>query len=200
MKKRSLSDFLDNLQADGRYCFEKKEAGRNLHVSNIALKSALRRLEKKRRITAVRRGFYVIVPIEYRAKGILPPSWFIDDFMKFLNRPYYVGLLSAAAIHGAAHQQPQEFHVVTTKAERVIQVHGLVIRFFVKSVMEKTPTSLIKTETGYFRISNPAATAFDLVRYTDRVGGLERVTTVLQELGESIDGDRLVEVAKYTPP
>lgn len=38
--------------------------------------------------------------------------------MKFLGQPYYVGLLSAAALHGAAHHQPQEFQVVTNKQFR----------------------------------------------------------------------------------
>ncbi|MBU2500813.1 type IV toxin-antitoxin system AbiEi family antitoxin [bacterium] len=33
--------------------------------------------------------------------------------MRYLAQPYHVGLLSAAAIHGAAHQQPMVFHVVT---------------------------------------------------------------------------------------
>ena len=33
--------------------------------------------------------------------------------MKELDRPYYLALLNAAAYHGASHQQPQEFFVVT---------------------------------------------------------------------------------------
>jgi predicted transcriptional regulator of viral defense system len=71
----------------------------------------------------IREGFYVIVPLEYASSGILPPEWFIDELMKFLRQPYYVGLLSAAAIHGAAHQQPQEFHVVIPEALRSIKEH-----------------------------------------------------------------------------
>ena len=199
MKILSISDFVDGLQACGRYTFTKREAKENLRLSDIALKSALRRLEKKGRIAAIRRGFYVIVPVEYRSKGILPPSWFIDDFMKFRERPCYIALLSAAAIHGAAHQQPQEFHVMTDSPQRTIGKMGLVIRFFVKSALEKTPTDLVKTETGSIRVSNPAATAFDLVRYEERIGGLERVATLLQELSEFVRGDKLLEVAKIEP-
>jgi len=48
---------------------------------------------------------YVLVPLEYLHAGAPPPSWFIDDLMKAMERPYYVGLLSAAGIHGASHQQ-----------------------------------------------------------------------------------------------
>ena len=43
---------------------------------------------------------------ENRVAGAPPASWYIDDFMKAIGAPYYVGVLTAAALHGAAHQQP----------------------------------------------------------------------------------------------
>jgi hypothetical protein len=45
--------------------------------------------------------------------------------MEYLELPYYVALLSAAAIHGAAHQKSQEFQVITNKSLRTIHVRGL---------------------------------------------------------------------------
>jgi len=45
--------------------------------------------------------------VEYRVAGAPPASWYIDDFMKAVGTPYYVGVLTAAALHGAAHQAPQ---------------------------------------------------------------------------------------------
>ena len=70
--------------------------------SDVALEAALRRLKQRGRIASPRRGFYVLVPPEYREAGCQPASWLIDDLMRFVEQPYYVGLLSAAAIHGAA--------------------------------------------------------------------------------------------------
>ena len=64
----------------------------------------------------------MIVPLEYLHAGGPPPSLFIDDLMKAMERPYYVGLLSAAALHGASHQQPQEFQVFSDRPIRPIQV------------------------------------------------------------------------------
>ena len=46
---------------------------------------------------------------------MIPADWFIAELMQFLDLPYYVGVLSAAALHGAAHQQAQEFHVVVPR-------------------------------------------------------------------------------------
>ena len=114
----NLSAFVDDTQAAGRYTFSSAEARDALGVSEIALDNAIRRLKNRGRLVAPRRGFFVIVPTEYRAAGAPPPSWFIDDLMRFLGQPYYVGLLSAAGLHGASHQQSMVFQVVTDRPTR----------------------------------------------------------------------------------
>ncbi|MBI3683305.1 MAG: type IV toxin-antitoxin system AbiEi family antitoxin [Acidobacteria bacterium] len=191
-----FSDFVDRLQASGRYTFHREEARAALGVSEIALQSAARRLAAKGRICAPRRGFYVMVPVEYSQSGAPPPSWFIDDLMKFHQHPYYVGLLSAAALHGAAHQQPQEFQVATDTTLRPITVGRSRIRFFLKRHLAETPTTEVKTETGAMRVSTPEATALDLVRYVAIAGQLGNVATVLSELSEKINPERLVKAAQ----
>jgi predicted transcriptional regulator of viral defense system len=195
-RRRDLSDFIDRLQSSGRYSFTREEAISALGVSPVALQAAARRLAAKGRIVAPRRGFYVVVPVEYRSAGAPPPSWFVDDLMEFHGHPYYVGLLSAAALHGAAHQQPQEFQVVTDTVLRPISVGRTRFRFFMKRHHAKTPTALVKTETGSIKVSTPEATALDLVRYIGKAGQLGNVATVLSELAERINPDRLVEAAR----
>jgi predicted transcriptional regulator of viral defense system len=113
--------------------------------------------------------------------------------MKFHKRPYYVGLLSAAALHGAAHQQPQEFQVVTDRALRPAAAGKSRLRFIYKKRTTQTPTLELKTETGSMRVSSPEATALDLVRYPQAAGGIGNIVTVLSELAERIDPDRLVQ-------
>ncbi len=195
-RPRDLSDFVDQLQASGRYTFHREEALSALGVSDIALQSAARRLAAKGRICAPRRGFYVIVPVEYSQSGAPPPSWFIDDLMKFHRHPYYVGLLSAAVLHGAAHQQPQVFQVITDTTLRPITVGRSRVRFFLKWHLSETPTTEVKTETGSMRVSTPEATALDLVRYVESAGQLGNVATVLSELSEKINPGKLVEAAR----
>jgi predicted transcriptional regulator of viral defense system len=116
--------------------------------------------------------------------------------MKFLGQLYYVALLSAAEIHGAAHQRPQTYQVMTSRPTRDVVAAGLRIRFFKKENLTATPTIPTRTFTGDILVSSPAATAFDLVAYARRVGRLNRVMTVLQELGENIEADGLVTAAK----
>ena len=74
--------------------------------SYFSIKLALKRLADKNKIISVSKGFYIIIPPAYQNLGILPPAMFMDDLMEYLERPYYITLLSAASLHGAAHQQP----------------------------------------------------------------------------------------------
>jgi predicted transcriptional regulator of viral defense system len=127
---------------------------------------------------------------------MVPPDWFIDDLMAFLKRPYYVGLLTAAAMHGSGHQQPQEYQVVVSSPERSIKRGNLNIRFYQKKSMGTAPQSRLKSYTGYFTISTPAATALDLVRFSSAIGGLDTVLTVLQDLTEKIAQEDLIKTAQ----
>lgn len=193
---RTLAEYVDTLQGEGRYTFNRNEALQVLQMNGLALKRATARLSDKGRILALRRGFYVIVPIEYRAIGAPPPPWFIDELMRYLGRPYYVGVLSAAALYGAAHEQPQEFQVVTGVPQRPMLAGRARIKFLAKKHYERTLTAKLKTETGFMLVSTPEATAIDLLRYTSAAGGLGSVATVLAELAERIDGRKLVEAAR----
>ena len=137
----------------------------------------------------------MIVPLEYRAAGSPPADWFIDDLMRHLGAPYYVGLLSAAALYGAAHHAPQEFQVVTDVPTRPLTV-GRVRIAFVQGRAGLSPTQRMNTLTGTMEVSTPEATALDLVRHEVRCGGLDHVATVLRELAERVNGDLLVTAAR----
>ncbi len=199
-KSESLARYVDRLQEVAQYTFVRDEALKQTGLSPSAWKAALWRLQQKKRVVVVRNGFYVIVPSEHRTRGILPPDWFIHDLMKFLNQPYYVGLLSAAALHGAAHQRPQAYHVITSRATRMIEVAGVRIRFFKKENLQGVPVQKVRTFTGDILVSSPEATALDLVAYERGIGGLNRVLTVLQELGEKIEPDALRKAVEANAP
>ncbi|MGY6520249.1 MAG: type IV toxin-antitoxin system AbiEi family antitoxin domain-containing protein [Mongoliitalea sp.] len=192
-----LDAFLDEQRSNGKYSFTTGGLHIKLNISENALKKALQRLKNQELVVMVRKGFYVIVPPEYRAKGIIPTSLYINDLMKFLNRDYYVGLLNAAAYHGAAHQQPQNYSIITEGiALRPIKNDHVRINFFIKKAWNKKDIIKKKVDTGYINISSPELTALDLVSYYNEVGGFNRVATVIEELKEVIQAEKLVEVAK----
>lgn len=116
--------------------------------------------------------------------------------MAFIGQPYYVGVLSAAATYGAAHQRPQEYQVVVPVTERLIETDRLRIRFFRNGVAKSVPTKPLKTFTGTVPVSTAEHTALDLVRFMKQIGGLDAVLTVLSELGEQIEAGALVAAAE----
>lgn len=73
----------------------------------------------------VKPGLIMLRQVDFVTKdngfgGCIPTTWFVDVMMRHFNQPYYVGLLNAAAFHGAAHQQPMVFQVMTTQPIRPI--------------------------------------------------------------------------------
>jgi len=191
----TIPEWIQEIQAEGRYTFSRLEAQSATGRSTVAAQAALRRLSNSGRIVSPRRGFFVIVPPEYRVAGAPPPSWFIDDLMGFLGQPYYVALLSAAAIHGASHQQPMTFQVLTSAPIRPVAAGRVQIQFFTSGLVEKVPVVDVQTETGTMRVATPAVTAFDLVHHPRGTGYLSNTATVLIEMAEEIDVGELVELA-----
>ena len=195
----SARDYVAALAASGRYQFTSKEAQGALSVSAEAAKLALGRLAKQGLIASPARGYHVIVPPEYRSLGCLPAEQFIPDLMQRLGLQYYAGLLSAAQFHGAAHHRPQEFQVMLAKARRPIVCGSVRVAFFVHKNIAATPIQAFNTPRGTVLVSTPEATAFDLVGYQSHVGGLDNVATVLGELSEILDPDKLAVIAIATP-
>lgn len=192
-------DYATRLAASGHYHFNSKEAQDALGVSADAAKLALNRLAKQGIIASPARGFYVIVPPEYQSLGCLPGDQFIPALMKRLGLIYYAGLLTAAQYHGAAHHRPQEFQVMVAKSRRFIACGAVRVAFVVRKNISGIPVQNFNTPRGTVLVSTPEATAVDVVGYYNHVGGLDQVATILGELAENLDPDKLVVVAQTAP-
>ncbi len=193
----NLESFINALRAKGRYSFSREEAKKNLELSEKALNQTLFRYSVKGKIAKVRSGFYAIILPEYAQRGMLPAYLFIVDLMKSLNRDYYVALFSAAAYHGAAHQQPMTFYVITKKpALRNLKNDKLSLNFYVKKDWSRDDIVQKKSDAGYIKVSGPELTALDLLAYNFSLG---RVFTVLEELVEEMTPDKLLATAGRFP-
>jgi predicted transcriptional regulator of viral defense system len=196
-REPSLAELVDGLQARGRYTFSREQAQAAVGRSPAAIRLAAARLARVGRLAMPRRGFFVIVPLEHRAAGAPPPSWYITDLLRDAGAAGYVGLLSAAALHGAAHQASQEYQVVVDKQLRAMTVGRSRLRFVFKRDAARTPVVSRKTETGSMSVSTVESTAFDLVQYVDVVGSIDTAASVLAELGNSVDEVALAECAAH---
>lgn len=191
--------FIACLQSDGVYHFTTADALNALGGSVPAVRAVLRRMKDKGHLASPHRGFYIIVPPEYRRLGCLPPEQFVPHLMEHLGEPYYVGLLCAAERLGAAHQRPQIFQVMVRAARRPIACGRVQVGFVVRQDMEQTSTVAQNTPRGRLRISSPEATCCEMVGYVEHCGGLDNVATVLSELAESLGVRRLKKEAHRAP-
>lgn len=191
--------FIEELQVAGRLSFTTDEVVAVLGKSLIAVRAQIRRLEAKGQIATPYRGFHVVVPPSFRRLACLPADYFLSALMSHLSEPYYVGLMSAAAYYGAAHQSPMAFQVIVRKKRRRIVCGGVCIDFIARHDMEETLTRERKVPTGFIRVASPAATALEIVGYPQQSGSLDNVVTILGELSESIQVEELAIEARRAP-
>ncbi len=189
----TLASYVEELASSGHTTFTREDAMEALGVSHGAFLDAAARLKKRGHIFAPRRGFHVITPTRYLKWGAPPPSWYIDAMMKDAGRPYYVALLKAAELNGAAHQAVMDFQVITDRQWKPIRAGRSKLAFYFRKDMESIEQGIErrKTDTGSMRISSPALTAVDLVRYPHASGGISHAASVLHELVTQIDPTRL---------
>jgi predicted transcriptional regulator of viral defense system len=195
----SAAAYIEDIAARGHYHFTTGEFASETSSSESAARAALRRLRDKRLIATPYRGFHVIVPPEYRRIGCLPAEQFVPQLMQLLGLDYYVALLSAARYLGAAHQQPQVFQVMVQKNRPAIDCGDVRVEFMARRNVASMPSAPFNTPRGGVLVATAEATAFDLVGYVSRSGGIHNVATILSELAERLDADSLVEVARLSP-
>lgn len=194
-----LEDFINKIRSVGRYSFSLSEIKQQFKTSDKAINQNLYRLKTKKQLAQIRKGFYAIITPEYSHQGMIPATLFVDDLMQSLNKRYYVGLLSAAALYGAAHQQPMEFFVITEKpALRKISTKKLKINFYVKKDWEDEDIINKKTDAGNIKVSTPELTALDLLYYNNNIG-INNTATILKELMAEIKPAELIKTAKRYP-
>jgi len=189
----NIRDWIEDLPKRGKITFSKEEIKLQFpHLANRNIQDTLNRLAKKKKIHSVWRDFWVVVPVEYGLKGVVDPIEYIAQLMDFLGQQYYIGLLSAAAIHGAAHQQPMELMLITSSNHLREKVKNDVkISFAAKKKIPQQYLQQITVKSGYIPVSTPELTAIDLLLYAKNVGGINRVATVLSELAEVIDFEKI---------
>lgn len=184
-----------HLLAEGRYVITLDEAQDLLGLKRRTAVAALSRLRKQGLLFSPTDGVYVLIPHEYESWGVIPADLFIDDLMRYLKRPYYVAFLSAAAIHGAAHQAPQVFQVMTTRQLRPRDIHRRIrLRFYRSTFFASSEIGQITVATGEMQVGTKETTVVDLVANPRAGGGLSNVATVVSEIG-GLHGSSLARIA-----
>jgi predicted transcriptional regulator of viral defense system len=192
----------DHLLGHGRPTVTLSDVAVLTGLTAAAAKSAMVRLRRAGQFFSPHPGLYVAVPAQYRTWGVIPGIDFIDAMMRALDRHYYVALLSAAELHGAAHQRPQVFQVMVDNPVSGRDLGRVRLRFYTNRKIAELPTQARNTATGQARVATPAVTCLDLASRPNDAGGLDNVATVITELIDEtgLTGDQLAALAHLYAP
>jgi len=196
MNVQSGLAFVKAILGRGRFSFTHDEVAQALNRRGQALNMTLQRLKRDGWIVPFSRGFYVALDVQHQSAAMLDPRWFVDDWARFLGAAYYMGGLSAAALHGAAHQRPVVFQVFMNRAIRPVTCRHLRVEVFFKQAIPEALVDRHKTPAGYFRASSPELTAYDILANRRCCPSLSHAATVYVELGEAIHPARLASLTR----
>jgi predicted transcriptional regulator of viral defense system len=196
----SAAEYIVQKLSVEEYSFSWEELRQKSSKSDIALKRELSRLVSKKEIINVRKGFYLIIIPRYRNLGQLPVELFIEKLFRYLNKPYYLALYSAARHFGASHQQIQKDYIITQQPAMLdIEKSGVYIDFYTIANWPDKNVLQLKSDAGYFTISSPALTAADLIHNQTKLGGLNRMLAILEELSEEINENDVENLLSWYP-
>ncbi len=196
----SIAEYIYELLTREEYSFSWDELVQKSTRTKDSLTNELSRLVDKKQVINLRRGFYLIIPPRYRKLNILPISLYVDKLFKYLEKDYYLGLYTAAKFHGGSHQQIQKDYVIASMpSNHNISKEEVVIDFFnitnwpQKNIIKK------KSDAGYFNISSPALTLVDLINYHPKIGGINRILAIIEELAEELSTDDIKDLLSWYP-
>lgn len=195
-----VSEYIVKLLGYEQHAFSWEDLKVNSLKTDAALRNELARLIRKKEILSLRAGFYLILPPRYRSYGKLPLELYVDKLFAYMSKPYYIAFYSAAAFHGASHQQVQKDYLITQIPNiRDIKKSAIHLKMFAVSTWPAKNVIKKKSDAGYFNISSPALTAIDLIHYQSKLGGLNRMLAIIEELGEAIKPEDIKDLLTWYP-
>ena len=195
MKTGSV-DYIRHLLASGKYVFTRKDFCMAINRSGSALNKILERLKASGWIWPLGDDFFTIVDPAHQGLGCIPVYWFVDAWAKFKGVEYYIGGLSAAAFHGASHQQIQSVQIVVNRGIPPFRLPTQRVLFLYRKNISDSMWETRKVPTGIMRVSTPEVTAYDLLTLRKACSSLDWVATVFVEMGEAMRARSLASLAE----
>lgn len=177
-----LARLLDERQARGKLVGALDELAREAGLSRLAARRQFERLAPRAVQLPGRPSLLLTVPAEDRPRGAPPVAAWLHDYMSHRAPHYYVGLLSAAALHGSSSQVPLATQVVVPHPLQSFELGRLRVEFIAKRRADLTPLSVLPGLAAPMNVSSPAATLLDLIAFSRRVGGMGRVFEIAEGL------------------
>lgn len=195
------SDLADWALSRGMSAMTTDEIARLIRVPRDQVRKRLHAPTKRGHWVSPATGLWIPVPPEYRLWGAPEGIEIVDPLMRHLGIQYYVGWLSAAAIHGASHHAPQQFQVAVERTVRDRKIGRTRFHFTTRSRVHVVPVIERQTRSGFARVASIEATALDICDTPRIAGGVDAAATVLIELAEQplLDMQKVLALCQHFP-
>ena len=156
----------------------------------------LMNLVKKKWILKLKRGLYIIVPLDVGVKGA--DSFIMHNFVvaSKLVEPYYIGYWSALNYHGFSDQIPATTFIATTKARKGLEVLGTSHLFVQVTKSRFFGMVNIEIEGEKIRISNKNKTIADCLDHPEHIGGIDEIARSIYFSINEIDVKKIIRYAQ----
>lgn len=183
---------LFTLESKKKKIFNFQDAQAILRVARCSVANVLYRLKKKRRITEIEKGKYVLSPAVSGVEGYWTEVPYL--IVKHLVATYYVGFWTAIYYWGLTEQIPRTVFVATPKRKKALEYGSQKIKFitltnkmFFDYIEEK-----VNGET--FSISSKEKTIVDSLLYPQYCGGLFEVTKAIWNGKKELNWDKIIKI------
>ena len=181
------SQLPDWLLSHGYITFTTKECAHLLNTDVNQVSNKLVYLCRNKRIVALARGLWAVVPIDDLLMSAPEPIHYIDSLMNFYNSEYCIGFLTASSFCGASHQASQTFQIISDKNIRDKTIGRSKLTFIKRSYVKNV--SKKKMVVANSLVYMPTIGAIMLMLCADIIlsGGIDNVATAIYELAELSD-------------
>ncbi len=152
-------------------------------------------LTRKKWVLRLKRGLYIIVPLDIGVKGA--DSFIMHNFViaSKLAEPYYIGYWSALNYYGFSDQIPNATFIATTTARKELKILDAAYLFVQVSKSGFFGTTAIEIEGEKIRISDRNKTIADCLDHPEYGGGIDEIARSIYFSIEEIDIKKIVSCA-----
>ena len=159
-------------------------------------KKLLYNLSKKNWILKIKKGLYMIVPLEAGELGAR--SYTVHSFViaSHLIDPSYISHWSALNYHGLTEQTPPAVYITTTKPRNRKNILDIEFVFVTVHERKMFGTTEVKVENSPVKISTPEKTMVDCLDHPEHCGGIEEVAKAIYFEHKNLDFKKIVDMMR----
>lgn len=159
-------------------------------------KNLLDWLVRKKWILRIKKGVYLIAPLEAGEKGAA--NYTVHSFVlaSVLVEPYYIAYWSALNYHGLTDQTPPAVYIATTKPRNSRIILDARFRFVTIPQSKIFGVEETEIENRKVKISSIEKTVVDCLDHPEHCGGIDEIAKALYFSKKEIDPNTLVAFAQ----